>query len=337
MSMQTSLSDSSDTIDSKNNTRTKGNSQLFSLIIIIVVIVVIFVIFNILAGGKFLTPSNMSIILSHATYPALIAYGIVFLFACNYIDLSLGAVLVLGAYTVNALGNLLGFPGVIAGGIAAGVLFVVINFSIFAFTRIPSWIAGIGLAMIYEGIALTLKSHQVIKTFVDVPLNENFRTLGRLPHSAVILAIGIIVAFIIYNRTTIGLNIRALGSNEEVARVLGINIKRTLISVGLICGIFVGVGAFIFESYIGQMTIRTGLASMYMVFHPLATVLLAQIMQKRINIIIAIPICAFIVYAIFNFLTSMNVPSGTIQEACLGFFVIAFGIVGRRGYKGIVK
>ena len=321
----------------QNESKIKGSSQLVSLIIIFVVIAVIFIIFNFITDGKFLNPSNMAVVFSHAIYPSFIAWGIVFLFACNYTDLSIGGVLVLGAFAVNVFGNWWGYPGVIFGGVVAGIILITFNFSIFAFTKVPSWIAGIALAMIYEGIAVSLKFHPVAKNYVDVQLDESFRALGRLPHSAVILAIGFVAAYIIYNRTTIGLNIRALGSNTEVARVLGIDIIKTLLSVGLICGVFIGIAAFVLESYIAQITVKTGLTSMYMVFQPLATVLLAQIMQKRINIIIAVPICAFIIYAIFNLLTILAVPSGTIQEAFLGFFVIAFGIIGRRGYKGIVK
>jgi ribose transport system permease protein len=73
------------------------------------------------------------------------------------------------------------------------------------------------------------------------------------------------------------------------------------------------------------------------VFQPLAIVLLAQILQKRLNIIIAVPICAVIIFAVFNLLTILGVPSGTLQEAFLGAFLIVFGVVGQRGVKGVVK
>jgi ribose transport system permease protein len=76
---------------------------------------------------------------------------------------------------------------------------------------------------------------------------------------------------------------------------------------------------------------------MSMIFQPLAIVLLAQILQKRINITIAVPICSFFIYSIFNLLTILHVPSGTLQEACLGAFLITFGIMGQRKNKGVMK
>jgi ribose transport system permease protein len=83
--------------------------------------------------------------------------------------------------------------------------------------------------------------------------------------------------------------------------------------------------------------VKTGLTSIYVVFQPLAIVLLAQILQKRLNIIVAVPICAVIVYAVFNLLTILGVPSGTLQEAFLGAFLIAFGVFGQRGAEEVVK
>ena len=131
-----------------------------------------------------------------------------------------------------------------------------------------------------------------------------------------------------------GLNIRAIGGNKEVAKALGINIVKTLLWVGLISGIFIGIASIVQESVAGRTTVRTGLTSIYVVFQPLAIVLLAQILQKKINIIIAVPICAVIIYAVFNLLTILGVPSGTLQEAFLGAFLILFGIIGQRGLRG---
>ena len=91
------------------------------------------------------------------------------------------------------------------------------------------------------------------------------------------------------------------------------------------------------ESLQGRTTVKTGLTSMNMVFQPLAVVFLSQILQKHINIIIAVPICSFVLYATFNLLTLLGVPSGTLQEVCLGGFLILFGVIARWGYKGVVK
>jgi ribose transport system permease protein len=230
-----------------------------------------------------------------------------------------------------------GYPGVVLGGLIVGALLIFLNFNIFAFTKIPSWIAGISLAMVYEAIAVFLKVSKTTKPYIDTSLNDSFRILGKMPWCLIFLAVGLAAVYLVYNRTTIGINIRAIGGNTDVAVKLGINVRNTLLLVGVIVGALIGTASFLQESYAGRTSVKSGLTSMFMLFQPLAIYLLADIMRKRINIIIGVPICAFIVYAVFNLLALLGVPSGTLQEAFLGAFLIAFGVIGQRGNKGVVK
>ena len=305
--------------------------------LVVAVIVCIFVAFHLISGGIFLQLDNLAIVLSHTVYPTFMAWGLCFLFACGYTDMSIGGVVVLGSFATGVLGNMFGYPGAILGGVAVGLILIFINFLIFAFSGIPSWIAGISLAMVYEAIAVAVKLNPTLKPLIETDMNKDIRLFGTFPWSLILLLIGLFIVYLIYNRTTIGLNIRAIGGNQQVSKALGISLIRTLLFVGLITGILIGVAAFIQESYSGQTTVKTGLTSMYMIFQPLAIVLLAQILQRWINIIIAVPICAFIIYSVFTLLTTMGVPSGTLQEASLCIFLIVFGIIGRLGYKGVVK
>ena len=305
------------------------------------VIVAALVLFQLIAylvsGNNFLEWSNLKGIISRSAYPCFIAWGFCFLFACGYTDMSIGGVVVLGSFASCILGNWFGLPGVIIGGLAVGLLLIFINFLIFTYSGIPSWIAGISLAMIYEAIAFLLKISKGTKSLISTSLAKEYRVLGQLPWCLILLLIGLVIVYFIYNRTTVGLNIRALGGNKDVAEKLGINTKKTLLFVGLIAGILVGVSCVLQQSYAGQTTVKTGLTSINMIFQPLAIYLLAQIIRERINIVVCVPICAFILYSIFNLLTMLGVPSGTLQEAFLGAFIVIFGIIGSRKVKGVVK
>ncbi|MBR5707873.1 MAG: hypothetical protein IKX41_00645 [Oscillospiraceae bacterium] len=305
--------------------------------IIIVALAAFQLVAKLVSGNSFLEWSNLKGIISRSAYPCFIAWGFCFLFACGYTDMSIGGVVVLGSFVSCILGNWFGLPGVIIGGLAVGLLLIFINFLIFTYSGIPSWIAGISLAMVYEAIAFLLKISKGTKALISTSLAKEYRILGQLPWCLVILLVGLVIVYFIYNRTTVGLNIRALGGNKDVAEKLGINTKKTLLFVGLIAGILVGVSCVLQQSYAGQTTVKTGLTSINMIFQPLAIYLLAQIIRERINIVVCVPICAFILYAIFNLLTMLGVPSGTLQEACLGAFIVVFGIIGSRKVKGVVK
>lgn len=303
-----------------------------------IVILIVCVAFNAAFDGKFLSGNNINILISHAILPTFTAWGMCFVFACDYTDMSIGSIIILAANAAGILGSTaLGYPGVILGGIVTGMVLMTLNFLIFVYTKIPSWIAGIGMAMVYEAIAFFYSSRQLAKGSTIAQLESEMRKLAKPPYIYIIFFIGLILAYTIYNRTEIGLNIRALGNGIRLSESMGIKTARTIICVGIICGFFVGCSAFLNESYSARINAKTGLTSLSMIFQPMAAYMLAQVLQTRINIIIGIPLCSLFVYGIFNMLTFLGIPSGTLQEAVLGVIVIVFGILAQRKETRVVK
>lgn len=306
-------------------------------LVVIVSAIAVLVIMNMLTSGKFLEPSNLKTIAVNASVPTFTAWAFVFIFASGFIDLSLGAVIVLAANVAGTFGNELGYPGLVISGLVVGILLMMLNFTIFQVTKIPSWIAGLGMTMVYEAISSFYAEKRLDMGLRVVDLDDRYAQLGRAPLAFVVILIGLIVAYIIYNRTTIGLDIRAMGDNQSVARNMGIKLGRTVILSGLVAGIFVGAASFMKESFAGTVNSVTGLQSLSQTFQPLAAALLSQALAKKINIIVAVILSTLFVMAIFNFLTLMNVPSGTWQETVLGISVIIFGVLAQRNTKEVVK
>ncbi len=72
------------------------------------------------------------------------------------------------------------------------------------------------------------------------------------------IAITAIIWFI-WNKTTLGKNMFAVGSNAEAANVSGVNVSRTIILVFVLAGIMYGVTGFIEAARIGSNSASTGL------------------------------------------------------------------------------
>ena len=306
-------------------------------LIVFAAFILLLIVMNMATDGKFLEPSNLKTIAVNASVPTFTAWAFVFIFASGFIDLSLGAVIVLAANVAGTFGNQFGFVGLVVTGLAAGVLLMTLNFTVFQVTKIPSWIAGLGLTMVYEAISSFYSEQRLEMGLRVVELESQYRSLGRAPLAFVVVLLGLVVAYILYNRTTIGLDIRAMGDNQAVARNMGIKMAKTVILSGVVAGIFVGAAAFMKESFAGTVNPVTGLASLPQTFQPLAAALLSQALSKHINIIVAVIASTLFVMAIFNFLTLMNVPSGTWQETVLGISVIVFGVLANRNTKEVVK
>jgi len=311
--------------------------QLVKAAIAISAIIAVCEIFNLCFGGKFLNFDNISTLVSHAIIPSFVAWGLCFVFARDFTDMSIGAVIILAANAAGALGMTIGYPGILIGGIGVGMVLMTLNFLIYVKTNIPSWIAGIGMAMIYEAAAVFYSAYMMNHGGTIAQLSSKLRLLGKPPYIYLVFLIGFILAYMIYNRTQIGLNIRSIGANIKVSKSMGIKTLQALIAVGVICGFFVGCSALLNESYNARMTAKSGLTSLSMIFQPMAALMLAQVLQSRINIIVGIPICSLLVYTIFNMLTIAGVPSGTWQEAVLGLILILFGIIAQKKELGVVK
>ena len=315
-------------------TAKKVNSKV---IIVIVAIVAVLAVLHVLTGFKLLSGTNLLNLLSSMTVPTILATGFAFVFGSNVTDLSPGAMVILAATVAGVSGNALGIPMMIVLSIAVGIGMGALNFSIFRIAKIPPWIAGLGMTMVYEAIVGWYSSYRVSQGLTTVMLNDNARVIGMTPYIYIVLAITIVAGYIIYNHTTAGINLRAAGCNEQVAGIMGINVTKSLIICGIIAGAFFGFAGCVKEAYAGFANAQSGLSSLSTTFQPLAAVLLAKAISKYVNYMIGIPIGTFIIVLTFNCLTLLGVPSGTFQDACLGLVVIVFGLLAQRGVKGVVK
>lgn len=68
-----------------------------------------------------------------------------------------------------------------------------------------------------------------------------------------------VIMWFVWNKTTFGKNMFAVGSNPEAANVSGVNVKRVIILVFMLAGILYGVTGFIEAARIGSNSAATGL------------------------------------------------------------------------------
>lgn len=305
----------------------------------IIVLLAVYLIMGIVTKNRFLTGTNLLAVLSNSVVNAFIVLGFCFVFATGIIDLSIGAILVLACNVggILAVKAGLGYAGLVAGSIITAVALEVFNMKLIQVSRIPAWIFGLGMAMVYEAVGAVYNSRQIAAGLQAVSLSDSCRALGQPPVNIILLAAGVVTAFLVYNKTTAGIGIRAVGSNKEVAGMMGINTPRTIIISGIIGGVFIGIAAAVNESYAGRVVPSTGLNSITLIFIPLAAYLLALAFSKTFDLTIAAALSSFIITSIFNALTILGVPTGTWQKVIMGASVIICGILSARSEKGDVK
>lgn len=140
--------------------------------------------------------------------------------------------------------------------IGCGLLAGLINGTLVAYTRIPPFIATLGMMVTARGVAKWWSKGQPI----SFP-TEGFAAIGKglMP---VIIFISLAILFqLILSYTRYGKHCYAIGSNEDAARMSGINVQNHKILVFVIAGILASLAAVVLSSK--NLTAQAGMGVMY--------------------------------------------------------------------------
>lgn len=97
-------------------------------------------------------------------------------------------------------------------------------------------------------------------TYTDF-IKGSFFSLGGTPIPNYVWYVLVITAilWVVWNKTSFGKNMFAIGSNADAANVSGVHVKRTIILVFILAGVLYGVTGFIEAARIGSNSANTGL------------------------------------------------------------------------------
>jgi methyl-galactoside transport system permease protein len=121
--------------------------------------------------------------------------------------------------------------------------------------------------ILYGTILLYLKkgenNGQTLSSFSEGYRNLVAGTLFTIKNTAVpryvlYAVILTVIMWVIWNKTTLGKNMFAVGSNEEAANVSGVNVTRTIILVFMLAGMMYGITGFIEGARIASINGSTG-------------------------------------------------------------------------------
>ena len=230
-----------------------------SLSIFLGFVVIIVVLQLILTRGTrfptFISPVNLLNILQQVGVPGIIAVGMTMVMISGGIDLSVGMLASLVS-VVTALGiskwHLGTAPSVLVG-IGVAVLLETLLGLIISRTKVEPFIITLGGMITFQGIALLMSnSREVIlngeldffKSNIIEGAKDPVTGLNLvIPPYVLIFFLIALIAGIVLTYTKYGRRIYAVGNNPEAAYLAGINVKNMRLSVYVIIGLLVGIGA----------------------------------------------------------------------------------------------
>ena len=242
------------------------------------IILVIMIIGVIAADPTFLSKNNFLKILAQASTRGILALGVAGMIVLAGTDLSAGRILGCGAAISASLLQSVTYasrmypqiteplplvlPLLLS--IVVCVAFCLLNGFGVAKLHMHAFIISLGTQLIaYGALCLYIDSQkggaQPIAS-LDPRYIElvNGYWLG-IPHLVYFMVICAVIMWFVWNKTSFGKNMFAVGSNPEAANVSGVNVARTTILVHTLAGSLYGITGFIESARIGSNQANTGL------------------------------------------------------------------------------
>ena len=141
-------------------------------------------------------------------------------------------------------------------GLVCGLVAGVINGSLIAYTRIPPFIATLGMMVSARGAAKWWSKGNP----VSFPTDE-YASIGSGMMPVVWFVILAVLFHLIMKYTVYGKHTYAIGSNEDAARMSGINVARHKVLIYTIAGMLAAYAAIILSAK--NLTAQTGMGIMY--------------------------------------------------------------------------
>ncbi len=269
-----------------------------------------------LASPNFLQFNNMVGILLSTAVNGVLALGVTFVIITGGIDLSIGTVMSFAAVMAGVSITYWGLPvavGVLVG-LLAGGLAGCVNGLVIAKLRIPPFIATLGMLNVAKGLALVISGLKPVyfnntPSFNQIAMGSVLGAMipgFEIPNAVLLLFVAAIVASLILNRTVLGRYTFAIGSNEEAARLSGVDVDRWKIAVYTLTGLFSGLAGVLIASRLNSA--QPALGQGYELDAIAAAVIGGTSLSGGEGSIVGTIIGAFIISVLTNGLRIMSVP-----------------------------
>ena len=217
--------------------------QNYTLYIGIAMLAIIFEILCAFNGLKFFTASNIYNIISQSAMIGILGIGLSLIILAGGIDLSAGSqVALVGMMVAYALKNWGGsiFVACLAGmviGMCAGLF----NGLGVAYGRIPPFIMTLGMTSVTKGVTLLIGGGKSIGALPrELGLISNSTVFGIPIFILYLLVLYIIIIFVM-SKFRYGRKVYAVGGNRKAAKLAGINVKMTELSVYVLSSLFASI------------------------------------------------------------------------------------------------
>jgi len=218
-----------------------------------------------LASPNFLSVDNLLNILRQTSINAIIAMGMTFVILTAGIDLSVGSILALaGAICATMIAADMPLIFALVTTVMIGAALGASGGAVISFFGVQPFIATLVGMTIIRGLTLVYSDGRPISTG-DLDVAEAFFQWGGgyilgIPVPVIIAFVVFTLCWFVLNHTKMGRYVYAIGGNEQVARLAGINVTRVKIGVYAISGALAAIAGIILTARLESAQPTAGLS-----------------------------------------------------------------------------
>ena len=203
----------------------------------------------------FLTWRNILTILQQMVLNGILAVGMMFTIITGGIDLSIGCTFAItGISVAYCCVNLSMNPFLaIVIGLVIGLVLGAFNGFLVTHMKLQPFIATLGTMSLYRGIAYVVTGGRPVTGVPDSYRNIfNGRMAFDIRYYIIVMIVVFILAYVIMAKTRTGAYLYAVGGNEEVAKLSGVNVVKTKYIAYIICGVCSAVAGMVMLASLGS-------------------------------------------------------------------------------------
>lgn len=279
-----------------------------------------------IAEPEFLSYTNIISCFNTATMYTLLAIGIAFVIMTGEIDVSIGSTLGLSAAMTGLIAKQDGSIAVmLLAVVATGALIGLINGVGVAYFGVPSLIFTLGTNSVIRGMIYILSDGRTVENFGgSLASYGNLTLFAEITLYYALAIVLVAVAHIVLTKTKKGKYFIAVGDNAGGANLVGISVTGTKLLAYVLCGVFAGLGGFVFASKYGQVMTVAG--NGYEMTAIAACVLGGISLSGGLGNMVGAAIGAVIMSSISRLLVFIGLPS-TYDNTITGIMLIVIVVV----------
>lgn len=240
------------------------SNELISLVVLLLVVLV----FTITTKGLLVSPPTLNVLATFGPEILIITVAVGMVLVAGQIDLSVGSIYVVSSVVLGSCVQGLGAPlwlacliAVVSGGVMG-----LVNGLLVVKTGVSSFIVTLGTMWAFRGLMLVFLGSTTISVYDNPDEVSAFdvlagRTLG-VSHQVLWLLVVVAVLAVVFTRARFGVWLRAVGSNERSARMMGIPTNTVTIQVFVLSGLLSGFAGVIQVAQSSQAVPQSGDAVM---------------------------------------------------------------------------